>query len=147
MFQTQPSVQNSQLSILFGSLWAKLFFCPYRVLVKDWIIGVRILLNQALEIRLFFGGRREKLLWEKKMSSSVQQNSCEEFSWHRGDARCYCGLTAMERTAWTDSNPGRRFIGCCRYKVRWKRIFVLFDLIVRGKWRFIERFWEIWQDS
>ena len=52
------------------------------------------------------------------MSSSVQQNSCEEFSWHRGDARCYCGLLAIERTAWTDSNPGRRFLGCRRYKVR-----------------------------
>lgn len=28
---------------------------------------------------------------------------------------CYCGMLGKINTSWTDSNPGRRFIGCERY--------------------------------
>ncbi|XP_058194354.1 uncharacterized protein LOC131311052 [Rhododendron vialii] len=28
---------------------------------------------------------------------------------------CYCGKVGKTTTSWTDSNPGRRFIGCERY--------------------------------
>ncbi|XP_058779432.1 uncharacterized protein LOC131653335 [Vicia villosa] len=31
---------------------------------------------------------------------------------------CHCGLDAPLMTAWTDSNPGRRFYGCGMYKIQ-----------------------------
>ncbi|CAI8595996.1 unnamed protein product [Vicia faba] len=31
---------------------------------------------------------------------------------------CHCGIDAPLMTAWTDSNPGRRFFGCGMYKVQ-----------------------------
>ncbi|GKE04149.1 zinc finger, GRF-type containing protein [Tanacetum coccineum] len=27
-------------------------------------------------------------------------------------ALCFCGLPAVTRTSWTDTNPGRKFLGC-----------------------------------
>ena len=43
-------------------------------------------------------------------------SSGEEVNW-QGNVRCHCGMIGVERTAWTDDNPGRRFIGCPRFKV------------------------------
>ncbi|KAM7511120.1 hypothetical protein LguiB_009995 [Lonicera macranthoides] len=32
------------------------------------------------------------------------------------DARtCFCGYPSILKTSWTDSNPGRRFLGCSRF--------------------------------
>ncbi|KAH7853519.1 hypothetical protein Vadar_003515 [Vaccinium darrowii] len=30
---------------------------------------------------------------------------------------CYCNKMGKMRTSWTDSNPGRRFIGCEKWKL------------------------------
>lgn len=30
------------------------------------------------------------------------------------NGRCFCGLWPVERTAWTEKNAGRRFVGCAQ---------------------------------
>ncbi|KAH7859807.1 hypothetical protein Vadar_005727 [Vaccinium darrowii] len=33
-----------------------------------------------------------------------------------GQTLCYCNHLGVLRTSWTDSNPGRRFIGCHKWQ-------------------------------
>jgi hypothetical protein len=30
---------------------------------------------------------------------------------------CYCGLTSYMKTSWTETNPGRRYYGCPKFRV------------------------------
>ncbi|KAJ1691576.1 hypothetical protein LUZ63_015731 [Rhynchospora breviuscula] len=36
---------------------------------------------------------------------------------HIGFPNCHCNELAVLKTAWTDSNPGRRFLGCRNYEI------------------------------
>ncbi|KAL3615316.1 hypothetical protein CASFOL_040977 [Castilleja foliolosa] len=49
--------------------------------------------------------------WSEMDSSSSREEFVE-----RSKRTCFCGLRAPMWTAWTDDNPGRRFIGCPNYK-------------------------------
>ena len=51
---------------------------------------------------------------------------------------CKCGVPLVERTSWTDMNPGRRFISCYKKKVSSR---MSFHLILYLK---LFRFWVVW---
>ncbi|KAG6478655.1 hypothetical protein ZIOFF_062099 [Zingiber officinale] len=40
---------------------------------------------------------------------------------------CYCGLRATLQTSWTESNPGRRFFSCPKYRQRGCDFFLWHD--------------------
>ena len=45
-------------------------------------------------------------------SQSMSQNSVNSY------LSCYCGHPAPIKIAWTEDNPGRRFVGCYNYKIK-----------------------------
>ena len=56
-------------------------------------------------------------------TSHCSSSSCRrsglgiERGFSKSGERCFCGLSWVERTSWTDDNPGRRFITCPKMRV------------------------------
>ena len=53
-------------------------------------------------------------------SSVVRSSKKTNRRWRQSQAmvpHCLCGVERVQRTAWTDLNPGRRFVCCYRRNV------------------------------
>ncbi|RYE13696.1 MAG: hypothetical protein EOP45_20800 [Sphingobacteriaceae bacterium] len=58
--------------------------------------------------------------WSSETLNRSQPGTNDEAQSSGEDRRrpsCPCGLPSIQRTSWTDENPGRRFFGCSRYTI------------------------------